>query len=140
MPLLLAGCAASPEPFVQLSGTSGAVSWQIVDVSQSALAGREIRWDYTLILRSVGGAIQFETLESGSEGGASSVHTSPFTERLEASGRLLIDHSYTLQQSLASPEVFGNSALGELGGPVAGVRRGLVPAGRRTLRPGPLRR
>jgi len=53
-PLLLAGCAAAPEPFVQLSGTSEAVSWEIVDVSQTTVPGKEIRWDYTLIVRTDG--------------------------------------------------------------------------------------
>ena len=108
-PMLLAGCAASPEPFLQLSGTSGPVSWEIVDVTQSIAAGEEIRWDYTLILRSNGGAIAFETLESGSEGGGEGLHVSPFRERLEADGRLVLNSSYTLQRNKMSSQLFGNS-------------------------------
>lgn len=111
-PMLLAGCAAAPEPFVQLAGTSGTVSWEIVDVSQTSVAGEEIRWDYTLILRTDGGPIQFETLETGSEGGGEGVHVSPFVERLESHGRLVIDTAYTLQQNKMNSELFGNSALG----------------------------
>jgi len=108
-PILLASCAATTEPFVQLSGTSGSVSWEIVDVSQTGVAGEEIRWSYTLILRSNGGAITFETLQTGSEGGGEGVHVSPFTERLESHGRLLINGSYTLQRNKMSSELFGNS-------------------------------
>lgn len=111
-PMLLAGCAAAPEPFVQLSGISGTVSWEIVDVSQSTVPGEEIRWDYTLIVRTDGGPIQFETLETGSEGGAEGVHVAPFVERLESHGRLVIHTAYTLQQNKMNSELFGNSALG----------------------------
>ena len=113
--ILLAGCAAGPEPFVQLSGVSGPVSWEVVDVTQSTVAGEEIRWDYTLILRSNGGAIAFETLESGSEGGGEGLHVSPFRERLEAHGRLVLNSSYTLQRNKMSSQLFGNS-LTHLGG------------------------
>ncbi len=111
-PMLLAGCAAAPEPFVQLSGTSGPVSWEIVDVSQTTVPGKEIRWDYTLVVRTDGGPIQFETLETGSEGGAEGIHASPFVERLESHGRLVIHTAYTVQQNKMNSELFGNSALG----------------------------
>src|SRR5262249_28003757 len=43
------------------------------------------------------------------------MHVSPFTERLEARGRLVIDSSYTLQRNKMSSELFGNS-LGHLDG------------------------
>jgi tetratricopeptide (TPR) repeat protein len=111
-PMLLAGCAAAPEPFVQLSGTSGPVSWEIVDVSQTTVPGQEIRWGYTLIVRTDGSPIQFETLETGSDGGAEGIHVGPFVERLESHGRLVIHSSYTLQQNKMNSELFGNSALG----------------------------
>jgi tetratricopeptide (TPR) repeat protein len=112
--LLLAGCAASPEPFVQLSGSSGPVSWEIVDVSQTSVPGEQIHWAYTLILRSDASAIQFETFETGTAGGGVGLHVSPFTERLEARGRLLINSSYTLLRNKMSSNTFGNSALGQL--------------------------
>ncbi len=111
--LLLAGCtAAGPQSFVHLSGSSGTVSWEIVDVSQTVVPGQEIRWDYTLILRSQGGAIQFEMLETGSEGAGEGVHTSPFTDRLEPRDRLLINSSYTLQRNKMDSEAFGDPVLG----------------------------
>jgi len=111
-PMLLAGCAAGPEPSIPLSGTSGPVSWEVVNVSQTSVPGEEIRWQYTLILRSETVTIQFATVETGSEGGGEGIHAQPFTELLEAHGRLVLNAAYGLQQNKMNSERFGNSTLG----------------------------
>ena len=109
--MLIAGCASgSPQGIALLSGTSGPVSWEVVDVSQAGDPGWEIRWSYTLILRSAGAAIQFDTLETGTEGRSveGGVNKQPFAERLEAKGRLLINGSYAIQWGAFSGPTFEN--------------------------------
>jgi tetratricopeptide (TPR) repeat protein len=124
--LLITGCATGgSQGIALLSGTSGGVSWEIVDVSQAGDPGKEVRWSYTLVLRGTGTAIQFETLQTGSEGRAieGGVDTQPFAERLEEKGRLLIDGSYAIHwdsgptfDSLDRVQIFyrlsGKDALG----------------------------
>jgi tetratricopeptide (TPR) repeat protein len=109
-PLLIWGCASTDRGITLRSGTSGPVTWEVVDVSQSGEVGHELRWSYTLVLRGSGTAIQFETLETGTAGRTVSggIDVEPFTERLEARGRLLIEGSYAIQWHAQSGPTFDN--------------------------------
>lgn len=82
--MLITGCAAGPRGIVLLSGTSGPVAWEVIDVDQTGDPEQEIRWSYTLVLRGTGTTVQFQTLQTGSEGSTvtGAADTQPFAERL----------------------------------------------------------
>lgn len=95
--LWVSGCASvgsgAPD---QLRGSSGPVSWEVVNLRQrSAPDGKEIRWYYTLVLKETAGrAINFEKEERGAEGlrvrGSNQEWT--FQQRLAASSELRLNY------------------------------------------------
>lgn len=103
-----------PRGIVLLSGTSGPVAWEVIDVDQTGDPEQEIRWSYTLVLRGTGTTVQFQTLQTGSEGSTvtGAADTQPFAERLEAQGRLLIDGSYAIRWGTSGGPTFGHQVPG----------------------------
>jgi hypothetical protein len=66
--LFLAACATSPDGTApRLTGKSGSVAWEVVDMGRITRSdGMRLRWSYTIVLReTAGSAVQFESLEYG---------------------------------------------------------------------------
>jgi hypothetical protein len=64
--LVLGGLlAGGGPPAAATTGSSGPVTWEVLDVTQTARAdGRAIRWDYVIVLRETRGVgIRFEKTE-----------------------------------------------------------------------------
>jgi hypothetical protein len=131
-----------------MSGTSGTVTWEVVDLRETVSPdGQSTRWDYTVVLQEGAGVgIQFERIEQGASGPnleTTAQDTYPFTRRLEPHAQLLIPHSESLGWALGAGPQFGGLAQG---GAITVVRRyvGMDDQGKRVvvstsvhLQPGP---
>ena len=111
---LFAGAAPGPRPGgprgsaralgpESVSGTAGAIAWEVRDIVQSvAVDGRAIRWDYRIIPRETSGTpVVFTTIEYRAQGSARSglmatTTTTEFRRRLEANGQLERADNFTV--------------------------------------------
>lgn len=80
-------CRATAAPSSRISGTSGDVSWEVVDVIQTRLPEEHaIRWDYVVVLTAVR-AIRFNRFVVGG-----SEVSSKFEHHLAANGEVRVHH------------------------------------------------
>ena len=121
---LLVGCATtSATPGPALTGGSGPVRWEVVNVGRvDSSSGSRSRWSYTIVLRETSGtAVQFERVVRSSHTGASTIlvggapRTDVFNRRLPAGGELRY-HAWDSWgwNSSAGPQFGGISRLGGL--------------------------
>ncbi len=106
----------------QFRGTSGPVTWEIVDLSQRVAADqREIRWYYTVVLKETAGmAIQFEKVVSGAEGPRvrGAPQEAPLRRRLEPYSQLRWNYEYYIYFAAGGGPSFD--------GPLPGGREGVI--------------
>jgi predicted aspartyl protease len=97
-------------------GDSGAVNWEIVGIRTNISEDqRQIRWNYTLILRETAGyGIQFERMETSAQGGEHAdaliggTQVQPFRLRLAARAEYRFNADYSLTFTPAVTGGFGS--------------------------------
>jgi hypothetical protein len=105
------GCATTG----QLSGASGPVAWEVVDVREQMLRdGQEIRWSYTLVLNETRGTgIQFDDVRSQATGPrADHAWEWKLSRRLGPRASIRIDSHYGIYYGSTSGATFGYSTPG----------------------------
>ena len=118
--MLLAACATLEGPVAgPPRGTSGPVAWEVVDIRQTrAPDGREIKWDYTVVLReTTGTGIQLEKVEVTGQGPRviGGPREASFRRRLDAHGELRQTSWYLIYFTPNVAGVFGGTPGGAEG-------------------------
>ncbi len=114
---LLTGCATDGSSSTGPQGSSGSVTWEIVDMGQLASSnGQRLRWSYVIVLReTAGSAVQFERLERGSrvegmELTSGGISARSFSQTLPARGELRVPTVDSWGWSAQAGNPFGGTA------------------------------
>jgi hypothetical protein len=119
-----AGCAATGlDESSSYRGDSGPVNWEIVGIRTNITDGeRQIRWNFTVILRETGGrSIQFESIETSAQmrdhpdALMAGSQKEPFRARLAPRGEYRFNTNYGLSFTSATTGGFGQLPGGRQG-------------------------